>query len=207
MREIILDTETTGLNPRGGDRLIEIGCVELINRYPTGREYHVFINPERDVPAEAQAVHGITTEFLRDKPLFSAAGGRVPCVHRRRHPRHPQRKLRHRLPERRARTACQAGDRHGSRRRHAGPCPPQASVRSQQPRRAVQALRRRQHQARQARRLDGQRAADRGLSGTAGRTPGRADPGDGLSQRSKFCRRTCWPRRATSNAPAAAHFG
>lgn len=72
MREIILDTETTGLNPRGGDRLIEIGCVELINRYPTGREYHVFINPERDVPAEAQAVHGISTEFLQDKPLFAA---------------------------------------------------------------------------------------------------------------------------------------
>jgi DNA polymerase-3 subunit epsilon len=72
MREIVLDTETTGLNPRGGDRLIEIGCVELINRYPTGREYHVFINPERDVPAEAQAVHGIATEFLLDKPLFSA---------------------------------------------------------------------------------------------------------------------------------------
>ena len=75
MREIVLDTETTGLNPRGGDRLIEIGCVELINRYPTGREYHVFINPERDVPAEAQAVHGISTEFLLDKPLFSALAG------------------------------------------------------------------------------------------------------------------------------------
>lgn len=72
MREIILDTETTGLNPRGGDRLIEIGCVELINRYPTGREYHVFINPERDVPAEAQAVHGISTDFLKDKLLFAA---------------------------------------------------------------------------------------------------------------------------------------
>lgn len=72
MREIVFDTETTGLNPRGGDRLIEIGCVELINRYPTGREFHVFINPERDVPAEAQAVHGITTEFLIDKPLFAA---------------------------------------------------------------------------------------------------------------------------------------
>jgi DNA polymerase-3 subunit epsilon len=71
MREIVLDTETTGLNPRGGDRLIEIGCVELVNRYPTGREYHVFINPERDVPLEAQAVHGITTEFLVDKPLFA----------------------------------------------------------------------------------------------------------------------------------------
>lgn len=72
MREIVLDTETTGLNPRGGDRLIEIGCVELINRYPTGREYHVFINPERDVPAEAEAVHGISTDFLRDKPVFTA---------------------------------------------------------------------------------------------------------------------------------------
>ncbi len=71
MREIVLDTETTGLDPKTGDRLIEIGCVELINRMPTGREYHVFINPERDVPAEAQAVHGISTAFLKDKPLFA----------------------------------------------------------------------------------------------------------------------------------------
>lgn len=72
MREIVLDTETTGLNARGGDRLIEIGCVELINRIPTGREYHVYINPERDVPAEAEAVHGLSTRFLLDKPVFSA---------------------------------------------------------------------------------------------------------------------------------------
>jgi DNA polymerase-3 subunit epsilon len=71
LREIVLDTETTGLDPRKGDRLIEIGCIELVNRIPTGAEYHVFINPERDVPAEAQQVHGISTEFLRDKPLFS----------------------------------------------------------------------------------------------------------------------------------------
>ena len=71
MREIILDTETTGLNPQGGDRLIEIGCIELINRIPSGREFHCFINPERDVPAEAQAVHGLSTDFLRDKPLFA----------------------------------------------------------------------------------------------------------------------------------------
>ena len=62
MREIILDTETTGLNPQGGDRLIEIGCIELINRIPSGREFHCFINPERDVPAEAQAVHGLSTD-------------------------------------------------------------------------------------------------------------------------------------------------
>jgi DNA polymerase III subunit epsilon len=73
MREIILDTETTGLDAKRGDRLIEIGCVELLNRIPTGREYHTFINPEaRDVHPDAQAVHGISTAFLRDKPLFKA---------------------------------------------------------------------------------------------------------------------------------------
>lgn len=70
MREIILDTETTGLDPKRGDRVIEIGCIELYNRIPTGGEFHRFINPERDVPADAEAVHGLTTEFLRDKPLF-----------------------------------------------------------------------------------------------------------------------------------------
>lgn len=71
LREIVLDTETTGLDPNKGDRLIEVGCIELVNRIPTGREFHRFINPERDVPAEAQAVHGISTEFLKDKPLFA----------------------------------------------------------------------------------------------------------------------------------------
>lgn len=71
MREIILDTETTGLDYRKGDRLIEIGCIELINRIPSGREYHCFINPEREVPAEAQNVHGLSTAFLADKPLFA----------------------------------------------------------------------------------------------------------------------------------------
>lgn len=71
VREIILDTETTGLDPKRGDRLIEIGCIELYNRIPTGREYHCFINPERDVPAEAQAVHGLSTDFLKDKPVFA----------------------------------------------------------------------------------------------------------------------------------------
>ncbi len=71
-REIVLDTETTGLDPKNGDRLIEIGCVELINRMPTGQEFHVLINPERDVPLEAQAVHGISTAQLKDKPLFAA---------------------------------------------------------------------------------------------------------------------------------------
>ena len=71
MREVILDTETTGLDPKRGDRLIEIGCIEIFNRIPTGREFHCHINPERDVPAEAEAVHGLTTAFLKDKPLFA----------------------------------------------------------------------------------------------------------------------------------------
>lgn len=71
LREIVLDTETTGLDPRRGDRVIEIGCIEIVNRIPTGREFHRFINPEREVPAEAEAVHGLSTAFLRDKPLFA----------------------------------------------------------------------------------------------------------------------------------------
>ena len=71
MREIVLDTETTGLSSEGGDRLIEIGCVELLNRIPTGREFHRYVNPERDVPAEAVAVHGLSADFLKDKPLFA----------------------------------------------------------------------------------------------------------------------------------------
>ncbi len=71
LREIVLDTETTGLDPRKGDRLIEVGCIELVNRIPTGREFHRFINPERAVPAEAEAVHGLSTAFLLDKPLFA----------------------------------------------------------------------------------------------------------------------------------------
>ncbi|MCH9764718.1 MAG: DNA polymerase III subunit epsilon [Alphaproteobacteria bacterium] len=70
MREIVLDTETTGLDARGDDRVIEIGCIEIFNRIPTGEEYHCFINPERDVPAEAEAVHGLSTAFLADKPVF-----------------------------------------------------------------------------------------------------------------------------------------
>jgi DNA polymerase-3 subunit epsilon len=73
MREIVLDTETTGLDARNGDRLIEIGCVEIVNRYPTGREFHRFLNPEtKRVHPDAFAVHGISTDFLRDKPLFNA---------------------------------------------------------------------------------------------------------------------------------------
>jgi DNA polymerase-3 subunit epsilon len=70
-REIVLDTETTGMDPDKGDRIVEIGCVELENHVPTGRHLQLYINPEREVPAEAIAVHGITNEFLADKPVFS----------------------------------------------------------------------------------------------------------------------------------------
>lgn len=70
MREIVLDTETTGMDPVKGDKLVEIGCVELMNHLPTGKHYHVYINPERDIPAEATAVHGITDDFVKDKPVF-----------------------------------------------------------------------------------------------------------------------------------------
>ncbi len=71
MREIVLDTETTGLDPLRGDRLVEIGCVEIFNRMPTGQIFHRYFNPERDMPAEAFAVHGLSTEFLATKSLFA----------------------------------------------------------------------------------------------------------------------------------------
>lgn len=70
-RQIVLDTETTGLEPKQGHRIIEVGCVELINRQLTGRHFHYYLNPEREIEAEAIAVHGITNEFLLDKPKFS----------------------------------------------------------------------------------------------------------------------------------------
>lgn len=71
MREIVLDTETTGFEPKDGHRLVEIGCVELDNHVPTGRILHIYLNPEREVPAEAEAIHGLSTKFLKDKPLFA----------------------------------------------------------------------------------------------------------------------------------------
>jgi DNA polymerase-3 subunit epsilon len=73
MREIVLDTETTGLDPLDGHRLVEIGCVELINRIPSGQTFHRYFNPERGMPAEAFAVHGLSEEFLKDKLFFAEA--------------------------------------------------------------------------------------------------------------------------------------
>jgi DNA polymerase III subunit epsilon len=71
MREIVFDTETTGLDPMQGDRLVEIGCIELVNRFPTGRTFHCYFNPERDMPDQAFKIHGLSIEFLKDKPLFA----------------------------------------------------------------------------------------------------------------------------------------
>ncbi len=72
IREIVFDTETTGLSPNAGDRIVEIGCVEMLNHIPTGNTFHVYINPERDMPEAAFAVHGLSSAFLADKPVFAA---------------------------------------------------------------------------------------------------------------------------------------
>ena len=72
MREIVFDTETTGLDPQSGDRLVEIGCIEMVNRVATGSNFHAYFNPERDIPAGAEAVHGLSFSFLSDKPKFGA---------------------------------------------------------------------------------------------------------------------------------------
>ncbi len=71
MREIVFDTETTGLDPRAGHRLVEIGCVEMVNGLPTGNTFHTWLNPQRDMPDEAFQIHGLSAEFLEDKPLFA----------------------------------------------------------------------------------------------------------------------------------------
>lgn len=75
MREIVLDTETTGLDPFSGHRIVEIGCVELINHVRTGNYFHTYLNPERDMPREAEAVHGLSIDFLKDKPKFAEVAG------------------------------------------------------------------------------------------------------------------------------------
>lgn len=72
LREIVLDTETTGFDPNDGHRIVEIGCIELMDHFPTARHFHVYLNPERDMPADAEKVHGLSAEFLSDKPLFAA---------------------------------------------------------------------------------------------------------------------------------------
>src|SRR5215831_3809830 len=77
MREIVFDTETTGLDPLAGDRLVEIGCIELFNRFPTGKTFHGYFNPERDMPESALKIHGLTVEFLKNQPLFTHRVGEL----------------------------------------------------------------------------------------------------------------------------------
>ena len=77
MREIIFDTETTGLDPRTGDRMVEIGCIEMVNRVPTGQTFQCYFNPDRDMPAAAEAVHGLSIGFLSDKPRFHERAGEL----------------------------------------------------------------------------------------------------------------------------------
>ncbi len=77
MREIIFDTETTGLDPRTGDRMVEIGCIEMVNRVTTGQSFHAYFNPDRDMPAAAEAVHGLSIGFLSDKPRFHERAGEM----------------------------------------------------------------------------------------------------------------------------------
>ena len=102
MREIVLDTETTGLDPLAGHRVVELGCIELINMVATGKTFHAYFNPEMIMPTGAQDVHGLSDEFLADKPLVRRQGRGVPGVHRRRPAGDPQRAVRPRLPQRRA---------------------------------------------------------------------------------------------------------
>jgi len=77
MREIIFDTETTGFDPANGDRMVEIGCIEMVNRVATGRDFHAYFNPERDMPSAAEKVHGLSGNFLADKPLFKDRAGEL----------------------------------------------------------------------------------------------------------------------------------
>ena len=77
MREIVFDTETTGLDPLAGDRLVEIGCIELFNRFPTGKTFHGYFNPERDMPESALKIHGLTIDFLKNQPLFARRVGEL----------------------------------------------------------------------------------------------------------------------------------
>ena len=77
MRQIVLDTETTGLDPYQGHRLVEIGCVEIVNGIPSGQTFHRYLNPEREMPEEAFAVHGLSADFLRDKPMFAEVAGEL----------------------------------------------------------------------------------------------------------------------------------
>ena len=163
MREIVLDTETTGLDPLRGDRLVEIGCIEIYNRMPTGQTFHRYINPERDMPAEAFAVHGLSSEFLASKPLFTEVVEEFLEFIARRAAGDPQRLVRHQLHQCRARPHQAAADFARSAGRYAAVGAPQASRRVEPARRSLLALCDRQFPPHQARRAARRRAVGRSL--------------------------------------------
>ena len=208
MRQIVLDTETTGLEPKEGHRIIEIGCVEVIDRRLTRNTFHQYLQPDREIDAGAVEVHGITNEFLRDKPRFAEVAEDFLAYRRGRRADHPQRRLRRRLPRPRAGPVAPAGPAHrrpvrGHRHPGHGAQPPPRPA--QQPRRAVQALRRGQLPPRPARGPARRRDPRRRLSGhdrrpgqPAPRRPGgqpRCQPGAHTTASS--------PRRAPSPARGA----
>ena len=177
MRQVVLDTETTGLEVQRGHRLIEIGCVELAERRPTGRTFHVYLNPERAIDEGARAVTGISDEFLLDKPRFAEVVARIPRIHRRRRNHRAQRGVRRRLHRRRARPRrrrARPARRSRDRARYARARAREIPRPAQQPRRAVPPPRRRQQPPRVARRAARRAAARRGLS--------RDDGGAGLAR-------------------------
>ena len=150
MREIVFDTETTGLSPAGGDRMVEIGCIEMIGRVETGRHFHCYFNPERPMPSEAEAVHGLSDIFLSDKPRFADKAeellefiGDSPLVAH--NASFDFGFLNHELER-----CGRAVGLHDPDGRHAGPRPLAASGRQAQPRCAVHPLRRRPLAAGQA---------------------------------------------------------
>ena len=180
MREIVLDTETTGLDPLAGHRVVEIGCIELVNLVATGRSLQIYLNPEMPMPAGAQEVHGLTDEFLADKPLFADKaeelleflGDAQLVIH------NAQFDLGFLNAE-----LARVGKREARERlcRHGLAVAAQVSRPARQPRRPVRPLRHRQHQAHQARRAARFGAAGGSLSGAERRPAARSRPraGDG----------------------------
>ena len=160
MREIILDTETTGLDPLRGDRLVEIGCVEIFNRMPTGQTFHRHLNPERDMPAEAFAVHGLSSRVPRRQAAVCPCGRGVSRIHRRCAAGDSQRVVRYRFHQCRAGPHQAAADRARAAGGYAAAGAAQASRRFEPARRSLLALCDRQFPPHQA-----WRAARRGIAG------------------------------------------
>ena len=209
-RQIVLDTETTGLSAENGDRVIELGCVELFNRKLTGNDLHIYFNPERESHEDALKVHGLTTDFLRDKPKFATLAQRHRRVPARCRTDHSQRRLRRRLPQQGTRACRPAAAAQLRRRghRHAGDGEGGVPRQAQLAGRAVRPLRRRSLEPHLPRRQARRAAAGRRLHQPHAR-PGcaadrrrveRADHGRGGARSicaASSCR--CWWRPSTNS--------